>query len=148
MLDLATKRFDQMLSARRGKADQVHHHVRSQIGDLSAERSRSLIFLAIDFYSLSRSPRSVRSIRLTFSAADRDHLVPSRHQSGNEVGSNVSTSTNDNDAHKRLWHEEKKTEARHEWREHRRREHWWRRHQVRSLLRESVGGYRAITFSL
>src|ERR1700704_3669021 len=81
MLDLATKRFDQMLSARRGKADQVNHHVRSQIGDLSAERSRSLIFLAIDFYSLSRSPRSVHWIRLTLPDADRDQLAPSRPQS-------------------------------------------------------------------
>jgi hypothetical protein len=114
MLDLATKRFDQMLGAFQSKADQVNHDVRSQIGDLPAERSRSLVFLAIDLYSLNRSPRSVRPIRLTLASANRDHLVFSRHQSGNKIGSNVSTSTNDNDAHQRLWHEEKKTEARHE----------------------------------
>jgi hypothetical protein len=114
MLDLATKRFNQMLGALQIKADQVNHYVRSQISDLPTERSRSLIFVTIDFYSLNRSPRSVRPIRLTLAAADRDHFVSSRHQPGNKIGSNVSTSTNDNDAHQRLWHEEKKTEARHE----------------------------------
>jgi hypothetical protein len=123
MLDLPTKGFDQMLGALRSKADQVNHYVWSQIGDLPAERSRSLIFVAINFYSLNRSPRSVRPIRLTLAATDRDHLVSSRHQSGNEIGSNVPTSTDDNDAHQRLWHEEKKTEARHEWQEH------WRRYR-------------------
>src|ERR1700731_2809276 len=70
MLDLATKRFDQILGALRSKADQVNHYVRSQIDDLSAERSRSIIFVAIDFYPLNRSPRCVRPLRLTFAAAD------------------------------------------------------------------------------
>jgi hypothetical protein len=70
MLKLAAKRFHQVARAFNGKADQIDHHVGTQITDLLSELTRKFFCGAIHFNVGHRLPGDVLRIGYAFAPAD------------------------------------------------------------------------------
>jgi hypothetical protein len=102
MLDLTAERFNQLLRAFRRKANQVNQRVRPQRAN-AFPKSPTIFFLrAIKLKPRYELPSAIQRVRFAPASAKSDDLVPGSDQPRDQVCSNMSGTTNDDDAHRVL----------------------------------------------
>jgi hypothetical protein len=99
VLHLSSQRFDEMAGAFTVKANEINDHVWVQGNNPRAEGEGLFLFIAVRVDFLNQCPGGVALIRLALPAADRDDLVARRHKARNEIGSNMSGASDDDDTH-------------------------------------------------
>ena len=98
MLDLAVQRFDEMLRAGTIERDHVHDDVGSKLCDLCAELPILFFGLAVEDDILDSVPRKMRTVDRRRATAHIHDLMPELDQRGYEVTSDVTATSDDDDA--------------------------------------------------
>src|SRR5260370_42235494 len=100
MLDLITKRFDQLERAFLRKANQINHNVRPQRADAFPKSTAVFFLRAINLEARHELPSTMLCVRFAPATADSDNLMPGSDQSRDQVRSYMSGTTNDDDTHR------------------------------------------------
>jgi hypothetical protein len=102
VLHSATDRLDEVASVIDRKTNQVDNHIGLQRTNLLPPLASRFRRGAIHRDLLHPLPRGVGQVRRALRTRNHQHIVPSRNQAGNQKGANMSSATNDHNAHMSL----------------------------------------------
>ncbi len=98
-LHLPAQGIHQLHRALQGKAGHIHHHIRLERRDRLSKDGIFFGCLAIDHHPLHITPGRMRLVGFTLPTRNHAHFVPTDHQAGHEIGSDMSCTTYDDDMH-------------------------------------------------
>jgi hypothetical protein len=70
-----------------------------EVAHAPAKRSRRLLRIAVDGYLTNLAPGAMRLVRRALPPAENDDLMPALDQARHQIGSDVTTAANHDNAH-------------------------------------------------
>ena len=99
MLHLSAESTNELLRALKSETDQINDDVGFQLEDTPAENAGGILSGAVGGHLLHKAPGGIGFIWFPLATRNIDHLVLCPDQTWDKVGSNVSASSNDDNAH-------------------------------------------------
>jgi len=99
MLHLPAKTANELLCAFKSETYQVNYDIGFQLEDALAEYTSRVLSRSVRSHLLYETPSGMGFIWFTLGTRNIDHFVPCPDETWHKIRSNVSTSSNDDNAH-------------------------------------------------